>query len=101
MSPEVSRRQKTDQRLDMFSFGMTAYHLCAFELPWPVSDKPAMSALAYSATAPVDILTYAPKLNPTLAQTIMQCLSPNPSQRPQTGGDFVRMIREVQSDNEE
>lgn len=100
MSPEVSRRQKTDQRLDMFSFGMTAYHLCAFELPWPVSDKPAMSALAYSATAPVDILTYAPQLNQTLARTIMQCLSPTPGQRPQTGGDFVRMIREVESDNE-
>ena len=100
MSPEVSRRQKTDQRLDIFSFGMTAYHLCAFELPWPVSDKPAMSALAYSATAPVDILTYAPQLNQTLARTIMQCLAPTPGQRPQTGGDFVRMIREVESDNE-
>ncbi|MBI2477452.1 MAG: serine/threonine protein kinase [Planctomycetia bacterium] len=100
MSPEVSRRQKTDQRLDMFSFGMTAYQLCALELPWPVSDKPAMSALAYSATAPVDILKYAPQLHQTLARTIMQCLSPTPSQRPPTGGDFVRMIRDVESDNE-
>jgi len=100
MAPEVSRRRKTDQRLDMFSFGMTAYHLCAFELPWPVSDQPAMSALAYSATAPEDILRYAPQLNHTLAQAIMQCLSPNPNHRPQTGGEFVRMIREVQSDNE-
>lgn len=100
MAPEVSRRQKTDQRLDMFSFGMTAYHLCAFELPWPVSDKPAMSALAYSATAPENILTYVPQLNHILARTIMQCLSPAPSQRPQTGGEFARMIRDVQSDNE-
>ncbi len=100
MAPEVSRRQKTDQRLDIFSFGMTAYHLCAFELPWPVSDKPAMSALAYSATAPEDILKYVPQLNHTLAQAIMQCLSANPNQRPKTGGDFVRLIREVKSDNE-
>ncbi|MBC8352291.1 MAG: serine/threonine protein kinase [Planctomycetes bacterium] len=100
MAPEVSRRQKTDQRLDMFSFGMTAYQLCAFELPWPVSDKPAMSALAYSATPPEDLLRYAPQLNNTLAQAIMQCLSPSPNQRPQTGGEFVRMIREVESDNE-
>ena len=100
MAPEVSRRHKTDQRLDIFSFGMTAYQLCAFELPWPVSDKPAISALAYSGTAPEDILTYAPQLNQTLARAIMQCLLPSPAQRPQTAGDFVRMIREVESDNE-
>lgn len=101
MSPEVSRRRKTDQRLDIFSFGMTAYQLCTFQLPWPVSDKPAMSALAYDTTAPVDLLDYAPQLNQTLARSIMQCLSPRPQDRPQTGGEFVRLIRDVQSDNEE
>ncbi len=100
MSPEVSRRRKTDQRLDIFSFGMTAYQLCTFELPWPVSDKPAMSALAYGTTAPEDILTYAPNLNRTLARAIMQCLEAEPGDRQQTGGDFVNMIREVESENE-
>ncbi len=101
MSPEVSRRRKTDQRLDIFSLGMTIYQLCAFELPWPVSDKPAMSALAYGTTAPEDILTYAPKLNPTLARAIMQCLHVEPGSRPQTGRDFVSIIRDVTSENEE
>lgn len=100
MSPEVSRRRKTDQRLDMFSFGMTAYQLCAFALPWPVSDKPAISALAYDTTAPDDILKHAPQLNRTLAQAIMQCLSPRPNERPQTGAEFIRLIRDVQSDDE-
>jgi len=100
MSPEVSRRRKTDQRLDMFSFGITAYQLCAFELPWPVSDKPAISALAYSTSAPEDVLKYAPQLNRTLARAIMQCLSPNPDDRPRTGGEFVRMICDVNADNE-
>jgi serine/threonine-protein kinase len=100
MSPEVSRRRKTDQRLDMFSFGMTAYQLCSFALPWPVSDQPALSALAYDTSTPEDILSYAPQLNHTLAEAIMQCLSANPNQRPQTGGEFLRLIREVESDNE-
>lgn len=100
MSPEVSRRRKTDQRLDIFSFGMTAYQLCSFALPWPVSDQPALSALAYDTSPPEDILRYVPQLDHTLAQAIMQCLSPNPNQRPQTGADFLRLIHEVQSDNE-
>ncbi len=98
MSPEVSRRRKTDQRLDIFSFGMTAYQLCAFELPWPVSDKPALSALSYDTTAPVDLREYCPQLHPQLAAAIMQCLSPDPNKRPQTGGDFLRLVREATSD---
>ena len=35
MAPEVVRRRPTSQKLDIFSFGVTAYELCAFELPWP------------------------------------------------------------------
>ena len=100
MAPEVSRRRRTDQRLDIFSFGMTVYHLCAFELPWPVSDQPALSALAYDTSPPENILTYVPQLNHTLARAIMQCLATNPNERPQTGADFLRLIHEVQSDNE-
>ncbi len=35
MAPEVVRRRPTSTRLDIFSFGVTAFELCAFELPWP------------------------------------------------------------------
>ena len=100
MAPEVSRRRKTDPRLDIFSFGRTAYQLCSFALPWPVSDQPALSALAYDTSPPEDILRYAPQLNRTLARAIMQCLSARPNERPPTGAEFLRLIREVQSDNE-
>jgi len=34
MAPELVRRLKTDQRLDVFSFGVTAYETCSFDLPW-------------------------------------------------------------------
>jgi serine/threonine-protein kinase len=100
MAPEVSRRRKTDKRLDIFSFGVTAYQLCTFNLPWPVSDKPAMSALAYDTTEPTDPLQYYPKLNKQLAAAIMQCLLPSPAARPQTGSDFLRLIHEVESERE-
>jgi len=100
MSPEVSRRRKTDQRLDIFSFGVTAYHLCALTLPWPVSDNPALSALAYDTSEPKDLLSYTPNLNRTLARAIIQCLAPNPNHRPQTCGEFLRLIREAKSDFE-
>ena len=34
MAPELVRRRPTDQRLDVFAFGVTAYEICTFELPW-------------------------------------------------------------------
>ncbi len=34
MPPEVIHRRKNDLRLDIFSFGATAFELCTFELPW-------------------------------------------------------------------
>ena len=34
MAPELVRRRHTDQRLDVFAFGVTAYEICTFELPW-------------------------------------------------------------------
>ena len=34
MAPEVVRRKQTDQRLDIFAYGVSMYELFAFELPW-------------------------------------------------------------------
>jgi len=100
MAPEISRRRKTDKRLDIFAFGVTAYHLCSFELPWPTSDKPAMSALAYDTTPPTELLEYCPTLNKQLAAAIMQCLQASPHDRPQTGDDFLHLVRDCESESE-
>ena len=35
MAPEVVRRKQSDKRLDVFSFGVTAYEICTLDLPWP------------------------------------------------------------------
>ncbi|MGA2035277.1 MAG: serine/threonine-protein kinase, partial [Thermoguttaceae bacterium] len=34
MAPEIVRRKPTDQRLDVFAFGVTAYEICTGQLPW-------------------------------------------------------------------
>jgi len=95
MSPEVVRRRPTDHRLDLFSFGMTAYHLCANTLPWPVGKNPALAAMSHDSTPPQDILKYRPQLDPVLGQAIMQCLHADPAARPQTAGDFLYLVRQV------
>lgn len=98
-APEISRRRTTDQRVDIFALGVAAYQICTFETPWPVSENPAMSALVYDATPPRDIFIFRPMLNPTLGHAIMQCIRPNPAERPQTMSEFIRMIFGAKSDD--
>jgi serine/threonine-protein kinase len=100
MAPEIMRRKTTDQRLDIFSFGVSVYHLCAFELPWPKPppEKAALAAIAHDTVEPRNIREYAKNINSELADAIMSCLAPDPRQRPQTLKDFLETIREIESE---
>jgi eukaryotic-like serine/threonine-protein kinase len=80
MAPEIVRRHKTDHRLDIFSFGVTCYELCTFDLPWE-RGKDGKAALTHDQP-PQDIRQRRPQINPRLAQAIMQCLSTDPADRP-------------------
>ena len=98
MAPEVVRRRKTDQRLDVFAFGTTVYHMCTFDLPWPGQDVTGKAAMSHDTKEPRGILELRPRMEPRLAETIMACLAVDPKQRPQTMEEFLRRIRKVKSD---
>lgn len=100
MAPEVVRRRWTDHRLDIFSLGVTAYHLCTFELPWPVGDASGQAALTHDTEAPTDVSEYNPQLNKALAKAITACIASKPDDRPETVEHFLRQIRAVSSDVE-
>ncbi len=100
MAPEVVRRRWTDQRLDIFAMGVSAYQICTYELPWPVVETTGKAALAHDTQEPRDILTYRPTLNRKLAKAIMRCIRPKPSDRPQTIAAFLQMIHGVDKDDE-
>ncbi len=63
MAPEVVRRRPTDQRVDIFSFGVTCYQLLTFELPWPGGETSGLAALNHDTSAATDIFYYRPDLN--------------------------------------
>ena len=99
MAPEVVRRRSTDQRLDIFSLGVTAYELCTFELPWQrgSTGKAAMS----HDTEPTDIRRYRPQINPELADAITSCLAAEPEKRPASVDDFLRLIRKIKHEDQQ
>lgn len=98
MAPEIVRRRATDQRLDIFAFGVSCYQLLTFEFPWPGGETSGLAALNHDTSNPRDILKYRPDLNKSLASLIMQAVQPNPNDRVQTMEQFVKSLRRVDSE---
>lgn len=94
MAPEVVRRRPTSTRLDIFSFGVTAYELCAFDLPWPRGTGAA--AMAHGSMEPADLRKFCPKIDPRLEKAIYACLDPEPDKRPASLDEFLKLIKGVE-----
>ena len=95
MAPEIVRRRSTNQRVDLFALGVTAYQTCALTLPWPGGDNTGLAAMRHGVRKPVDLLQICPDLDPTLAAAITQCLESDSNQRPQSAQEFLKKIRGV------
>jgi serine/threonine-protein kinase len=96
MPPEVIRRRKNDQRLDIFSFGATAFELCVFDLPWP-RGATGQAALAHDQA--IDIRTLRPRIQPRLAEAINRSLIANPDQRLASMDHFLKLLADLKSED--
>ncbi len=99
MAPELVRRQRTDQRLDVFSFGVTAYEIMTYELPWERGTT-GQAAMSHATRPPVDIREYRPRINRTLATAISRCIERDVAQRCPSMDQFLKMIRKVRDEDE-
>ena len=93
MAPEVVRRRQADKRLDVFSFGVTAYEICTLDLPWPRGAS-GKAALAHD-TPPAEIRERWPEIPRPLAEAIMACIAADPARRPETLDAFLGRIKGV------
>jgi len=93
MAPEVVRRRQADKRLDIFSFGITAYEICTGRSPWPKGTS-GKAAMAHD-TPPNNIHDGWPEIPAPLAAAIMACLSAEPDQRPESMARFLTAISAV------
>jgi len=100
MAPEVVRRRPTDQRVDIFSFGVTCYQLLTFEHPWPGSETSGLAALNHDTSNATDIFTFRPDLNKQLAALIMQSIRPKPDDRVQSMELFLKTFRQISSETQ-
>jgi len=97
MAPELVRRQPTDQRVDVFAFGVTAYQICTCMLPWESGDT-GQAAMSHDRP-PTDIRRYRPRINEDLARAIHACIDPDVKKRCPSIEAFVRRIRPVERED--
>jgi len=95
MAPEVVRRRQADRRIDVFSFGVSAYEICTLAAPWPRGTTGSV-ALAHD-TPPEPIERHWPEVPPPLAAAIMGCLAADPAGRPDGMEQFLAAIAKLKA----
>lgn len=96
MAPELIKRQRTDQRIDIFSFSVTAYEMFTKQLPWDTAET-LEAVLQHINQPPKPITDFVPGIDAELAETLMKGLERDPRDRWQTMSEMVETLRNVRT----
>src|SRR5512146_406089 len=97
MAPEQAAGDpEIDHRADIYSLGAMAYELLAGR-PVFADRTPQRMLAAHMSEAPQPIAELRPDAPASLAALVMQCLAKDPTARPQTASDVVRVLDTVTS----
>lgn len=96
MAPELIKRQKTDQRIDVFSFSISCYEMFTRRQPWDASQTLDM-VMQHINSPGVDIRKLVPRIDEQVAQTIMKGIERDPRDRWQTMGEMVQELKAAQA----
>jgi serine/threonine-protein kinase len=94
MSPEQVEGKAVDPRTDIYSFGVTCYHLLAGHPPFR-GDGPFEVALQHVRAEPVPLAEVRPDLPEALCALVHKMMAKDPGQRYQTGRELLRDIGRV------
>jgi serine/threonine protein kinase len=89
MSPEQVQGQPIDARTDIYSFGVTCYHMLAGHPPFS-GDNPFEVALRHVNAQPEPLATVRPDLPPELCMIVHKMMAKPPEQRYQSGQDLIK-----------
>jgi eukaryotic-like serine/threonine-protein kinase len=96
MAPELIKRQRTDQRIDVFSFAVTCYEMYARRLPWDAGAGQTLDAVVQHINQPPIPLTQTARtVHPAVAEAIMRGLEVRPDDRWSSVSEMLEPIREV------
>jgi eukaryotic-like serine/threonine-protein kinase len=100
MAPEIVKRQATSHKVDIFAFGVMAYEICTYELPW-TRMLTGKSAMDHATRPPLEIEKHRPNINPRLAKAIMSCIEQDVNRRCPTLDHFLKSIQGIKHEDGE
>jgi serine/threonine protein kinase len=95
MAPELIKRLRTDQRIDIFSYAVTCFEMYAKRQPWEAAQT-LEAVLQHMNTPPLDIREAVPGIDEQVAAAIMKGLALDPKDRWQTIDPMIYQFREAQ-----
>lgn len=94
MSPEQVRGEKLDHRSDLYSFGVTCYHLLAGRPPFTGSTAMAV-AIKHINEQPKDLAKRRPDLPPALCEVVAKLMAKDSNERYLTARQMLRDLKRV------
>jgi serine/threonine-protein kinase len=94
MSPEQVEGKPLDPRTDLYSFGVTCYHLLAGHPPFQGENAFAVALQHVNAT-PVPLTGLRPDLPPDLCAIVARMMEKNPDQRYQTPREILKDLKRL------
>jgi serine/threonine-protein kinase len=95
MSPEQVEGKSLDPRSDIYSFGVTCYHMLSGSPPF-AGETALGVAVQHLKKSPQPLESMRPDLPPALCRIVHQMLAKDPSRRFDTARDLLRELRRVQ-----
>ncbi len=94
MSPEQARGHAMDHRSDLYSLGVTYYHMLAGHPPFRAETALAL-AMKHVADTPVNLSVHRPDLPPDLCQLVMKLMAKSPADRYQSAAEMLRELAKI------
>ncbi len=91
MSPEQVEGKPVDYRTDIYSFGVTCYHMLAGRPPFQ-GDSPFEVALQHVRDEPKPLTDIRPDLPPALCAIVHKMMAKDPAGRYQSGRELLKDI---------
>lgn len=96
MAPELIKRQRTDQRIDVFSYAVTCYEMYARRYPWDAGETLEM-VMQHINNPPVDIREVVKDIDDQVADTVMKGLETIPANRWSRISDMLQEFRAAET----
>jgi eukaryotic-like serine/threonine-protein kinase len=94
MSPEQARGQAMDHRSDLYSLGVTYYHMLAGQPPFRADNALAL-AMKHVVDTPVDLSVHRPDLPLDVCKLVMKLMSKAPADRYQSASEMLRDLGKI------